>query len=731
MGLSESAANMGKAIGGAAAFLLEKQEERDILDVERALNEFQKWNLDYTNAPETGIFNDKRYQYGGADGLTGKYENDSKKEAERLMKTLRTPRARDAFSRKAPASATPFYKGVMEWEARQAEADIDLQTQARIDAAAQTMIQFPHDPEAARGFADAVTDAVMFQMRNAPEEAVKIRIESEISKGETARISVIAADDPIAAQAEITGSKYLLPADRAALKAENRAAADLVKAQAAADELTARFGTDAAGQTAALARIDARYKPGPERDRVKSAYRAAAAEITRLENLRDAEEADRQRKNFEAAALNFFANGRVPGAAELEKGLTGGDYSLSQYEALTRWQEISETRAGITKRLSRTIPGWNGMTLQQREEAVMRDYGRTAAEREEVLDYIEAGIADGSVTDAELTAAHNNMYITAGEAERYKKAGAKFREYEKGVTGIYKKRLETAISLIADNRKFDGPIKDSGLGRIARGVFFEGLEYLDARDPKFEERVREAAARAIGAMLDELPDEPLTKGWIIKEDTPFGDAVKRAAEYVTSASGMEGPEFRRDDIPLAAGTITTGDISKDLLGGDFEMTSGYDRPRDGGRRIHGGYDFAAPKGTAVSAPAMFGPDTEFKVTRVARGQNGAKTGAGNSVTLEWRDGETGDMYQIQMGHLDAVSAGLKAGVTVTPGAPLGTVGNTGSVIADKGDGSHLDFKFKVNGKNRDILKWHTEEYRRRREAEESELDAIMKGYEQP
>jgi hypothetical protein len=64
-------------------------------------------------------------------------------------------------------------------------------------------------------------------------------------------------------------------------------------------------------------------------------------------------------------------------------------------------------------------------------------------------------------------------------------------------------------------------------------------------------------------------------------------------------------------------------------------------------------------------------------------------------------------------------------MVVAPGAPLGTVGNTGSVIADKGDGSHLDLKFKVNGEKMDIMKRFTEKYRTRLATEDELADSYL------
>jgi murein DD-endopeptidase MepM/ murein hydrolase activator NlpD len=128
------------------------------------------------------------------------------------------------------------------------------------------------------------------------------------------------------------------------------------------------------------------------------------------------------------------------------------------------------------------------------------------------------------------------------------------------------------------------------------------------------------------------------------------------------------------------------------------MTSGYDRPRDGGKRSHGGLDFAAPIGTPVKAPQVSGGLT----VREARFANGY----GNTVLLSGTD-SAGQRVEWRFSHLSEIEPGLKPGAAVMPGSLLGKVGNTGSVIASKGgNGSHLDLKLTVNGKKMDPRRYY-------------------------
>ncbi|GHV56028.1 hypothetical protein FACS1894216_19520 [Synergistales bacterium] len=134
-------------------------------------------------------------------------------------------------------------------------------------------------------------------------------------------------------------------------------------------------------------------------------------------------------------------------------------------------------------------------------------------------------------------------------------------------------------------------------------------------------------------------------------------------------------------------------ISSDILGGNYTMTSGYDAKRDRGKRQHSGYDFAAPKGTPIKAPGVIG---EGYVVKAA----GSDKSRGNHVVISGPGGAEWEFNHMQS------EPELAKGDAVAPGMELGKVGNTGSVIAGKGsDGTHLDVKFRVNGKLTDPVKY--------------------------
>ena len=91
---------------------------------------------------------------------------------------------------------------------------------------------------------------------------------------------------------------------------------------------------------------------------------------------------------------------------------------------------------------------------------------------------------------------------------------------------------------------------------------------------------------------------------------------------------------------------------------------------------HWGVDYAAPRGTPVSA--LGGGIVEYA---------GVNRGLGNYV--EVRHNST---YATCYGHLDRIAKGIRRGVRVEQGQTIGTVGSTGLAT-----GPHLDFRVKCNG----------------------------------
>lgn len=98
-------------------------------------------------------------------------------------------------------------------------------------------------------------------------------------------------------------------------------------------------------------------------------------------------------------------------------------------------------------------------------------------------------------------------------------------------------------------------------------------------------------------------------------------------------------------------------------------------PVTGGKKLHGGVDFAAPKGTLVRALTSG--------TVINRSQNKFY---GNFITIHH-----GDSWATLYAHLDKTS--VEVGESVLPGEIIGSVGMTGRATAP-----HLHFELRYNGR---------------------------------
>lgn len=77
---------------------------------------------------------------------------------------------------------------------------------------------------------------------------------------------------------------------------------------------------------------------------------------------------------------------------------------------------------------------------------------------------------------------------------------------------------------------------------------------------------------------------------------------------------------------------------------------------------------------------------------------------GNSVVIEDADGN-----QFRLSHLDSLN--VQPGQSVSATDLIGTLGNTGNVVAGPGgDGSHLDIRVKKSGANEEMSSKDVEQF---------------------
>jgi peptidoglycan LD-endopeptidase LytH len=105
----------------------------------------------------------------------------------------------------------------------------------------------------------------------------------------------------------------------------------------------------------------------------------------------------------------------------------------------------------------------------------------------------------------------------------------------------------------------------------------------------------------------------------------------------------------------------------------YDLSDNFGAPRDGGKRTHRGIDIFAPRGTEVLAVA------DGVITFI-----GEQPLGGRCIWLRAWDG-TAFYYA----HLDRWAPGLREGMRVRRGEPIGYVGNTGNAIRTP---PHLHFQ---------------------------------------
>lgn len=147
-------------------------------------------------------------------------------------------------------------------------------------------------------------------------------------------------------------------------------------------------------------------------------------------------------------------------------------------------------------------------------------------------------------------------------------------------------------------------------------------------------------------------------------------------------SGAANPQFdtmmrdldQMNLLRIAAGKVPLATPVRDT----FRFTSGFGVRRDpkgGGRRMHAGVDFAAPRGTPIYA-------TADGVVTVA----GRESGYGNVVRIRHELG-----FETVYAHQNKIR--VKPGQKVSRGDRIGDMGTTG-----RSTGVHLHYEVRVNGK---------------------------------
>lgn len=702
---------LGETIQKAGEVMKRRQDEWDATRAMEANNELVKRMTSYMEDPDTGVLNTRKL--GLARGLTQQADADTDRFIAEIEGQLDNDAQKQAFRAMAERSRVPFWKQASHFEAAQVNEYRGQVFKNTLDAGMQMTLRDPMDEGAFEAASVQGATAIRAQYVGADEKVVKAAVDEYVSGLEAARISAVSEGNPLLGEALIKSSPYLTPMDARKLRGAIGPKADIYRRQEAVDDLVQRFGPGQEQEGLAWIR---EHKGGEEEERLASAYKQRIGEMTVREVNADAELRKQQEANFTQMYKDAKIRGDIPTREELNAAFDNNLISRAHYNQGLALLDVAATRAGVTRKLSKD-PDWSSLTPQQQEERIMRGMGVTKEDREAALAAIQAGVLDGTMTDAELSAYHKSGRITSAELERFKGMDNKLTGEQKGFVGVQRKMLD------ADIAKVDIPGGNgAGYKTFAQAKFNELVSQLDPNGKTYRMDVMNARRDALSLTVQESGKKQTRVTWFgfgNEEPTPFGVRVNKAldelnqeAESVTEYS----QDLTTDDIhlenrptaeteraaPLPRPAGNTGNIGLDMVGGSGRITGRFSDARAYRKGKHNGIDVAVPEGTPIVSPDAGVPLT---VTRVVTGS--PSKGGGNTVTLSGTLPD-GRAVSLTASHMQNGSIALKPGDVVQPGEVIGRVGNTGMTsdrqkggitawYPGKKSGYHLDLKIKVNG----------------------------------
>ena len=713
-GVASALGQMGNAMDKVTLSIQAYNDKQDEIDLMAATNDYNRRMNAYLNDPEHGQLNTRKLK--DARGLL----SDTEGHADHLVEDITSrlgEKAAERFRLFEGRLRQPYSNRSATYEAGQRAEYGKVEAESTLQGFMQSVQADPMNSEMLETAVDAGYLVIEQQMQGAPQEAKLNAFKAWASQLEVARIGMVLGENPMMADQMIRQSPYLLPADAAALAAKVKPEVEKTKARGIANDVMSRFGGeyDAAN---GIEWIRKNISDPDLADLAVSQYSAYMREKNMGIALGKAQQQEAQNQNYEAAVLDYAQDNPWT-----EEQILNSNLSDTQKATLLNKNNATSSYGSATAKLEKTIPGWNQLSEYQQDMYYFADANTTEELHAAAVALLNEGLGSGLTKD-HVKEYINRRLITREEGRRFNAAidgwDNKNDAQIKGIKNVFDASMNPTKKESPVNGMY--PISSYEIKRAELEGYI--AELAAAKDPDIVEKVGVKAQMIQNEIIQEvfnltgksesdqttvdIPWVPQPFGIGPKGPTEFAKDVATAkkmlqdttASFAASKPTLVKPvEFQAVEI-----AVTPATISADVLGGEFTMTSGFNASRDGGKRQHGGYDFAAPKGTPVKAPSVIG--SGLSVTQIVGDKTNAKTGAGNRVVLSGKD-EFGNTVEWQFNHLGGVNGALKVGDIIAPGTPLGAVGNSGSVIASPGgDGTHLDIKLKVNGKLMDITKYY-------------------------
>jgi murein DD-endopeptidase MepM/ murein hydrolase activator NlpD len=221
-------------------------------------------------------------------------------------------------------------------------------------------------------------------------------------------------------------------------------------------------------------------------------------------------------------------------------------------------------------------------------------------------------------------------------------------------------------------------VYETALEQQVPAPLIDQLIRIFAFDVDFQTRITPGDAIEVFHSLPDTQDRDAGDPEILFASLTLGGVNKRFYRFRTADDGVidyyddEGRSAKKFLMrkPMGAGIIRSG------FGWRIHPILGY-------RRLHGGVDYAAPKGTPI-----------FAAGNGVVEKAGRSSGYGNLTLIKHTNG-----YETAYGHQSAFAKGVVPGARVRQGQIIGYVGSTGLST-----GPHLHFEIRVNAKAVDPLR---------------------------
>jgi murein DD-endopeptidase MepM/ murein hydrolase activator NlpD len=704
----------GEAIGAGlrqfGAALKAKAEEFEDAQTLDALNQFEREADEYHNSPENGIYNTRKGK--DAHGAAADADAFMKGLEDKYSASLKSPRARANFLRRAEQARGRHYEGNMRYESGQLDAYRDAEADASIKNALDDIGRnYADDAYAEQRKAD-IYQALELKTRGLGDEARRAAAAGMEDAAANARLSPMISENPDAAEhwfeqnidAFSAASREKARAALASARKQKEREAETAITAAATDAFWAAHGTN---ERAAKAAIYADSSLEPEaRDKVWRLYEARAEDERRF---RAADEDSRysamwnfvrEAGSYEEAirGIELFQDRLSPEDVVKARGMARnfwepkapGEPKENPYTYLEVYEGIKDGSIKSPEQLARYADRLSDSSIKQFGKELID--GGLKIENEKIsgdLDsMIDSAFKDKRTKETDLYSKTQFLKVlTDTIAMKREEKGSALGDMEK---------LNIASALLASSVAAENPSK--WLGKkdytMPRWEIEAAADAGFKWDSESKDFVLFAEDDATGKLviLDRWKDRKARERAgdpnAVKPQAGAGipaprAAARFAARLAEAASGAEtgtptGKTMRKGD------TWDKGMMLPE--GGKLTSPFGVRRhPGTGKDTMHYGIDIAGNMGDPVGAPKG-----EWRVIQTLTGRKHSNnpTDPGNQVILEAMDG-SGD--RVYMNHLESVSA--MKGDTVSGGALLGTMGLTGFAT-----GVHLDVKVKKDGK---------------------------------